>query len=262
MRLVISGLHFPWETVSSSLLRARELGLDGVEFSWHNSFARPHCTRQDIADLDAIRDRHDATLTAHIWENLPQMGEDEAHLALRGWLALCKSTGTEGLVIHGGSWPDQREGIAITRHILEGVLGEFEEAGVVLNLENHYPYAYKECQELFSESWEFNEVLSLDSPSLRVCYDTGHANMTDTPFELLDNLGPALNYIHLADNMGVHDDHLKYNQGTVQWQEVFSRLQKAEFDGILCVEFGAHGDLAPFHECLRDMRKRWPELVR
>ena len=35
----------------------------------------------------------------------------------------------------------------------------FGRAGVVLNLENHYAYDYRNCRELFSEPWEFRELV-------------------------------------------------------------------------------------------------------
>jgi sugar phosphate isomerase/epimerase len=260
MNIVISALHFDWQGVGDCLATASgELGLAGVEFSWHDSFQRPHCTREDLAVLAARRERGDMRLSAHVWDNLAEADPVAAGDSLLNWLDLCRKTGVTGLVIHGGSYADQKEGIARTRHVFERVLPAYERAGVVLNLENHYAYDYRNCHELFSEPWEFREVLNLDSPSLRFLFDTGHGNMTRNSAALLAELAPWLNYIHLADNHGVDDDHVPYRCGTVAWDEVFDQLQSLRYDGTFCVEFPVHADRAPFRACVAVLRRRWAE---
>ena len=104
---------------------------------------------------------------------------------------------------------------------------------MVLHLENHYAYTYHSSHELLSEPWEF--ALLPESPALRWCYDTGHGNMTGNADELLRAMGARLAYIHLADNLGVNDDHLAYARGTVPWDRLFDRLQTAGFSGVMCV---------------------------
>jgi sugar phosphate isomerase/epimerase len=253
---IISALHFDWRTMAECLdIATGELRLDGVEVSWHESFERPHCT---LEDMDALASDDSGTmLSAHIWDNLAEMHPADAEASLLRWLDECQRTGVSDLVVHGGSYADQREGLARTRRVFERVLPAFEHASVVLNLENHYAYDYRDCRELFSEPWEFLEVLSLDSPSLRLCFDTGHGNMTRNSGDLLDALAPWLHYVHLADNRGVDDDHLAYGMGTVAWDDVFTRIRAHDYDGALCVEFPVRDDRAPFHACMADIRRRW-----
>jgi sugar phosphate isomerase/epimerase len=242
--------------MAECLHRAKdELGLDGVELSLHTSFARPHCTREDLDVLASLRQRHELALSAHIWNDLPR--SDSAAEELLGWLPVCAKTGVGHLILHGGSHSDQREGIARVRRVLETVLPAFERAGVVLHLENHYAYDYHGCQELFSEPWEFFEVFSLDSPSLRCCFDTGHAHMTRNVDELLHALRPWLDYVHLADNRGIDDDHLMYRQGTVNWDGILAQLRDANFDGVFCVEYPVRENREPFNRCKEDIRRLW-----
>jgi sugar phosphate isomerase/epimerase len=256
MKIIVSALHFEWQDLRRGLLTATEdLGIHGVELSWHSSFKHPHCTREDLGSLAA--QKRDTTLTAHIWEDLLQTEPEDALNTLRSWLATCKETDVTELVMHGGTASDQEEGIARMRAILERALPAFERAGVVLNLENHYPYHYHECNELFSEPWEFADVLSLDSPSLRFCLDTGHANMSGNTRTLIRELAPWLHYVHLADNHGVDDTHEMYRQGTVPWDDIFTQLHNVGFDGTFCVEFPVREDQQPFRDCLRAIRTRW-----
>lgn len=257
MTIVISTQHFAWHDMDECLDRAvREFGLNGVELSWDASFVRPHCTRDDLGRLAALRKRHPASpaLAAHIWDNLAECEPTKAVAALREWLRLCGSTGVNRLVIHGGSFANRKEGVARARRVLEKTLPSFEREGVSLNLENHYAYDYRACRELFSEPWEFQAVLSLDSPSLKVCFDTGHGNMTGNSAGLLDALAPWLGYIHLSDNHGVDDEHLPYGRGTVAWPSLFMRLRRLAFDGVFCVEFPVREDLGPLFACARDIR--------
>jgi len=261
MKIIISALHFAWQDITYCLTRgAREFGLDGVELSWDKCFQHPHCTREDIDTLASLRENNESMLSAHIWNNLAESDTAEASKDLLGWLQLCERTGTKGLVIHGGTFGDQREGIARTRRILENVLPAFERASVVLNLENHYAYDYHNCRELFSAPWEFVEVLSLDSSSLKFCFDTGHGNMTGNSAELVDALAPWLNYIHLADNQGINDDHLMYRKGTVAWDDIFTRLLSIRFNGVFCVEFPVYEDMEPFRTCVGEIRRRWRDV--
>jgi sugar phosphate isomerase/epimerase len=235
----------------------RDLGLDGVELSWHESFQRPHCTRDDLDWLASTAHTRRASPSAHVWNNIAESDPDTVEQELLEWLRLCDRTETRDLVVHGGSFAEQREGIARTRRVLERVLPAFERRNVVLNLENHYAYDYHDCRELFSEPWEFREVLSLESPSLRFCFDTGHGNMTHNTTELLTELAPWLNYVHLADNHGVDDDHTPFGQGTVDWENVLSLLQNLQFDGVCCVEFPVRHDRAPFQACISAIRDRF-----
>ncbi len=257
MPIVISALHFEWRDLEHCFQRVREeFQLDGVELSWHDGCARPHCTRADLELLARLGPASGLELGAHLWEDLARLGPGPAEQSLLRWLDQAVATGTSTLVIHGGSYDDQREGLARTRGILEGVLPQYEAAGVVLALENHYAFDYRDCHELFSEVWEFREVLSLDSPSLRFCFDTGHAHMTANSDSLLGELGPWLHHVHLADNCGQLDDHLMYGRGTVPFERIFATIEAQRYAGTWCVEFPVRDDLAPFEACRRRLRAR------
>lgn len=205
MQIIISALHFPWRDISDCLAVAREeLRLDGVELSLHESFQHPHSTRQELLLLPTLLSNGETTVDAHIWEDLPQLGVTVGTARLQEWVTLCGQVGITGIILHGGSHPEQRVGLGIMRAILENVLGQAESLHVELKLENHYPYNYHDAHELFSEAWEFTELFAaLDSPSLQACFDTGHAHMGRDWRPLLDAMGTRLSHIHLADNDGM-----------------------------------------------------------
>ncbi len=259
MNLVVSALHFPWDTLDACFREARQtLGLDGVELSFHSSLARPHCTREDLEQIAPLREQHGVSVCAHIWDDLAALDAAAACASLDAWRRVAVRAGVTGLVVHGGSHPDRREGLRRVAHVLETVLPAFERSGVNLLLENHYAYDYRDCHELFSEPWEFAELFQrLSSPALRACFDTGHAHLTRNGEELLRALAPQLAHVHLADNHGEHDDHCMYGEGTVPWESYFARLAEDAFDGTFCVEFPVREDRAPFAACIARLRRQW-----
>ena len=259
MRIVISALHFVWRDIPECFARVRdEFGLDGVELSWHRSLTRPHCTADDLAELRRRRGTHGLHLSAHIWENLPRLGAAASAEALQHWLDLCPETGVDTLVVHGGSWPDQQEGIERAREFLWAALPAARAAGVTLCLENHYAFTYREGHELFSEPWEFAQVLRPEHPELAFCFDTGHGHMTRNGEDLIRELAPHLRYVHLADNHGEHDDHCAYRLGSVPWDAYAAALREIGFNGTFCVEFPVRDDQEPFRSCLADLRRDFP----
>ncbi len=257
MKLVISTLHFQWTTITDCIDTARDqLGLDGIEMSWHPSFAHPFCTREDL-DVLGNRTSDGLVLSAHIWDDLLHMDVATAADCLQGWLRVCRLTGTREIIMHGGAYDDQQAGLRRLRSVLDRVVADYERAGVTINLENHYAYDYRDCRELLSAPWEFRQILLLESPALKFCFDTGHGHMTGNSAVLIQELAPWLNYVHLADNQGTHDDHDMYGEGTVPWDSLLEELHNVNFDKSFCIEFPVFDEKAPFHQCVCDLRRRF-----
>jgi len=77
---------------------------------------------------------------------------------------------------------------------------------------------------------------SLDSPYLRMCLDTGHANIGEGVRPYLENFINEIINIHIHDNQGDMDEHLPPGQGTVEWLPFFDYLTGHEFEGVLTIE--------------------------
>ncbi len=254
MKTAISALHFAWDDIEHCLRRARdEFSVDGVELSWSDA----RTVAETIDTLRKLSREMGVFLYAHIWEDVAQLGAEAGTEVLLRWLALCEKTGVEGIVMHGGSFPDREAGLIRVRQALERVLAPFERASVTLLVENHYPFHYRNGNELFSEPWEFQRIFDLDSPALRFCFDTGHGHMGGNWESLVRELAPWLRHVHLADNHGVDDDHCMYRHGTVPWNAMFNTLHDVGFDGTFCVEFPVRENTAPFRECVRELWDRW-----
>lgn len=257
MKTSISALHFDWNDVAECFEKAGEQwGLDGVEFSFFSGLERPHCTAEDFRRIRPEARKHGITaMTGHVWEDPAQLGPVLGPPAILRWLEACTYAGIKGMIIHGGTYPDQRVGLRRVRKVIEKVIGRFEQEGVVLNLENVRGATKETGLQLFSQAWEFAELMdAIDSPALRFCLDTGHANIAGNIEELVYQFGPRLNHIHLHDNRGREDEHLPYARGTIDWRGLFALLNEAGFNGTFCIEFRVEGRRGPFQACMYDIR--------
>ena len=82
----------------------------------------------------------------------------------------------------------------------------------------------------------------IDSPWVRFCLDTGHANIAGQAIsDMIHTLGDRLNSLHLNDNYGqiyplYSDLHLFPGFGRIEWKPFFDALREIHYDGILNIE--------------------------
>jgi sugar phosphate isomerase/epimerase len=87
---------------------------------------------------------------------------------------------------------------------------------------------------LIENVWEpspeiFHILLNeFNSSHLKICFDTGHANIfSKVPVkEWFESLGSNISYIHVNDNKGDVDNELVPGEGTVNWQEFSDNVKK------------------------------------
>ena len=80
-------------------------------------------------------------------------------------------------------------------------------------------------------------VEAFHSPHVGVCWDFGHAHLTDEQQpESLRKIGPRLRATHVADNSGVKDDHTLPMLGTVPWETVMPVLRAIGYRGDFTYE--------------------------
>ncbi len=81
-------------------------------------------------------------------------------------------------------------------------------------------------------------VKEINSPYLRMCLDTGHANIVPpSAAESVRILGTKyLKILHVHDNMGVEDSHLNPYSGTSDWDDFAAALGEIGFDGVVSLE--------------------------
>ena len=76
----------------------------------------------------------------------------------------------------------------------------------------------------------------IDSPRLKFCYDSGHANCFDAATDYLGLFGDKLAALHLHDNDGSSDMHNAPFTGTVDWARTMKKIGGAGYKGAISLE--------------------------
>lgn len=81
-------------------------------------------------------------------------------------------------------------------------------------------------------------VREVNHPNLKVCLDTGHANIVPpSPAEAVKLIGKdLLMMLHVHDNKGDFDYHLLPFEGTIDWDAFAAALKEIKFDGVISLE--------------------------
>ncbi|MBU4211596.1 MAG: sugar phosphate isomerase/epimerase [Verrucomicrobia bacterium] len=95
-------------------------------------------------------------------------------------------------------------------------------------------------------------IRAVNSEQVKICLDTGHANVAGVdPAAFIREAGPLLKALHIADNLGQHDNHmLPYGAGTVPWPDVLKALRAIGYDGLFNFEVPGESQNCPLPERL------------
>ncbi len=129
---------------------------------------------------------------------------------------------------------EPEELVRINKQFFTALANVGEKLGVYVCLENmpftEFPLStVEEIVDLVKE---------INHPYLKVCLDTGHANIFPTPIgECVKYIGKdLLAIVHVHDNYGDTDAHNNVYDGTVNWAEFAEALFDIGFDGVLNFE--------------------------
>lgn len=247
--IIISALHFQWETVEEAFDRClSDFGLDGIEFS----YPHPRFGPQQLDEARELSEETGLRINGHFWGNLARGDANDATACLHRWLHTAVKAGFDQIICHGGSCRQHWTGVETVCEGIREVMKEFQQHGITLALENHYPFTYNRRWELFSSPQEFTHLAAtVQSDALGFCIDYGHSRMNDCTDALLEAIGPRLVNAHIADNMGVHDDHLPFGEGCIQWEDVLTKTFEVGFRGPFTLEFPLEKRREPVAECVR-----------
>ncbi len=172
----------------------------------------------------------------------------EAMADMRRWVDLFSALGVEAGVLHlgGGAlakagW--NAEGIFARRCEALSTVAEYARGtGVTICLENLGAGSGVQTID------DFEPLLkAVNAPNVAICLDTGHANINGVDSaEFVRRAGSRLKALHIADNLGQHDDHmLPYGRGTVRWTEVMKALREVGYHGLFNFEVPGENHCPP-----------------
>ncbi|MBI5084348.1 MAG: sugar phosphate isomerase/epimerase [Acidobacteria bacterium] len=160
------------------------------------------------------------------------------------------------------SWLDDVEIWHVMKYTLKKVLPLAERHGIAIGIEPH--------QSITKTTSGLLRVATLvDSPMLRINYDTGNAYLGgEDPYEGLQAVSRRVVHIHAKDISVQHAEAEKgkvtgtpvgcaCGDGVIDWRRVVSILRSAGFEGVLSVECGtpaqAERSLQHLNEVLADV---------
>lgn len=145
--------------------------------------------------------------------------------------------GVDWIVFHAGSVNhgadcDKEESLKRNQDYFGHWLTFAKQCGVGLALENMGRFDVNYSEYTASVDNLIELVDSFNDPRVGICWDFGHANLTDeNQAESLRKVGGRLKVTHVADNHGMWDEHLAPGYGDVRWDEVMPVLEEIGYAG-------------------------------
>lgn len=152
-------------------------------------------------------------------------------------LAVCHALGAKALVLHLGMNPLLPESaldewLSTSARTWEPIIDMAAQMGVTIRLENMFVPNPKFLVDLKE---------SLASDTVKFCFDVGHFNVySKTPLKLwLDEIGDAIDEVHLNDNNGIEDLHLTLGRGSFDFESFFAELSARGIDPQFTIEMNS-----------------------
>jgi len=140
-----------------------------------------------------------------------------------------------------------------------------QEMEVVLAVEPMHPGCASECTFLTSLDMTLNLLTAIDSPQIKLAFDTYHLAHDDM-ISQLPQITPRIAIVHLGD--GKHPPEREQNrsrlgEGTLPLQEIVSALSASGYDGYYDVELmGEEIEASDYQELLQHSKARFASLLR
>ena len=121
---------------------------------------------------------------------------------------------------------------------LKTVTEKCEHHNILLALENVTPLPDGSDHLLLGDNINDLEFVfsNLNSPIIKFCLDTGHANLAEGVQSYLHTFSEKLIAIHYHDNLGNDDSHLVVGEGNINWAQFAIILNNIKFNGPLISE--------------------------
>jgi sugar phosphate isomerase/epimerase len=237
-------MNFPVVPVLDEIQTFARLGFDYIEIAMDTPMAHYSTLSSQQTDIKrALKDNgmglmcHLPTFvsTADLTDSIRRASLTE----MRRSLSVAADLGATKVVLH----PSMVLGmgafvIETVRSYAHEFLSEITTIGhnleVTICLENMMP------RNLLGVEPDDFEAIFRDFPSLRLTFDTGHANIDDrTGFrsiEFVERFGLRIGHLHFNDNFGARDDHLPVGRGTVKFSELIKSLKAINYDDTITLE--------------------------
>jgi len=222
IELVDAGLHALSPSRVEVLLEIKEA--HGLEYSVHAPYTDVNIAAEDPRVREAILGRLEASIR------------------------YASDLGAEMLVFHPGNTTALEWALppgTAWRINLESArrLMDYAETlgvrAVIENVPEPFPFVMKSVEDFD----RFYDEIGIEA---FMVLDVAHAHIRGEELEFIERFGDRIGHVHVSDNRGDGDTHLRIGEGSVAWGEVMETLKESPFDGWVTIE--SHDAMA---ECVR-----------
>lgn len=273
MKIGIGDYYLKKYGLDEGALRMAKDGYEYIDLSFSDCDSEFYTSTED--DFFMLAGRYRAALKKQgisvwqihgPWRFPPNDGDDDSRAELFGKmtkaLGIARFFGAKYMAVHplmpfGEHSPDRPDEVyEINKRFFSALASVAGRLGVTVCLEN-MPFV----EFPLSGSDKILELLrDINSPYLKLCFDTGHANMLGEPIDgaVRDAGVEMLKIVHIHDNMGDRDSHLPPYDGNIDWGRAIEALYDIGFDGVISLECSpvrCEDDSATSEEQIREKEK-------
>lgn len=196
--------------------------------------------------LEDVRRQEDKLSVKFIQAHAPMgaplsAGNDEFIDATIRCIESCGILGIDRIVVHSGykKGLSKEETFIHNKAFYEKLFPAAEKYGVNILVENFNKMQVKGLYWI-DNVFDLREIIDfIAHPLFHACWDTGHANMQDTPQdEALGILGHHVYALHVQDNYGDDDSHMAPFFGTLNLDSLMHGLKEIHYKGYFTFESG------------------------
>jgi len=205
-----------------------------------------------ISELCLEAETNSVRLTAHAPEEIQltefhKSGDENIICAYSEMIERISGCGIFRIVLHpctGNSSVSERNNKIRIRNLvsrLEKILPVCERKNMVLLLETMVPGRVSSSMDTLIRVTD-----EVNSPSLKICLDTNHLNLSEDICAAAERAGERIGEIHLNDNHGLKEEHLLPYSGTIDWESFTEALSAISYSGDMILEPSWLADGRPY----------------
>jgi len=238
----VGAMNNPRKKLLAEVKLIGEYGFEFLDLTIEYPAATPEKIRADMKALKDLISTYDLGLVGHMpWFLNIIHPYDSVRAAVISEcdkiFAMCAELGIEHVTIHPDFMKLKRgeaELVELTVDSLKILVARALKHNLTLCLENFE-------EDYFSVD-NLKQILS-EASGLKFTLDVGHAYMrvkkTDNVLNMMNELRPYLNHVHMHDNHGFRDEHLPLGVGTIDLPKIVKGLKNSGYDKTITLEIHA-----------------------
>ncbi len=257
--MLVGAMNNPHRNLYNELEWIGKTGFDFVDLTIEPSVTLPH--EVNVIKAKRILKKYGLKVVGHMGDwKLPKDSQfpalrEACKIEIINAMRILKKLGANKITTHAFEIRESNYKTAekICFALYKDLLIEAKKLGVTLMVENSsYTDSNRAERKLLHRLFK-------KYPALKVHVDIGHANLCvkeNCIGTYCKMYGKRIQHLHLSDNYGKYDNHLKLGAGRVRWKKVIKTLKKYNYDNTMTVVVFRSGRLGE-KESLHKLRKWW-----